>query len=395
MRFTDDHGCLLGLLDAASRGYPAAMGFFSPMGDADLRPAVYAPESAYADAALSAIAALFSEDVDPLMSERLALRAFSLSPACLEPREGILVADYTSGPSASVADQEASFLAGILASVARRSGPRVLIADGTGSEGAALSEAIVGIHDLRLALLYPEGQSAGGVKGQRLARDGGQVSLIAVRGDRGAVDRLIREAAGEGIAGMGATAAGPANPARFAARIVSLAATFAILRKGTAGDFFMGVRGGDGLGLAACLWAWRLGLPITGIVMSASEKGVLGLEPSGRCLVERFDAERPGVIRSLTLLQGVDREAALASRAALAAEGGPALDLASALSLVAAERALDAGLGGHARIVVPMGGNPSWDEGGESAGPRGGLRDARVDADIAPSLGELERALTA
>jgi hypothetical protein len=194
---------------------------------------------------------------------------------------------------------------------------------------------------------------------------------------------------------MAATAAGLANPARFAARIVSLAATFAILRKGTAGDFFMGVRGGDGLGLAACLWAWRLGLPLTGIVMSVSEKGVLGLEPSGRCLVERFDAERPGVIRSLTLLQGVDREAALASRAALAAEGGPALDLASAMALVAAERALDAGLGGHARIVVPTGGNPSWDEGGESAGLRGGLRDARVDADIAPSLRELERALTA
>jgi len=411
MRFTDESGGLLGLVDASARGYPAGPGFFSPMGDSDLRPAVYAPESSYDDAASSAIASLFPEDVDPLMSERLALRAFSLSPPCFERDGGILVADYTGGPSASSVDYEAAFLAGILASVARHTGPLILLADGSGCEGSALSEAVAGIHDLRLALLYPEGRAAGGVKGQRLAREGGQVSLVTVRGDRVAVDGLIREAAGKRLAGMSAAAVGPANPARFAARIVALAAIFAILRKGTAGDLFMGIRGGDGLALAACLWAWRLGLPITGIVLSVSEKGVLGLEPSGRSLVKRFDADRPGVIRSLALLQRVDREAALASRAALASEGGPALDLASAMTLVAAERALEAGLSGHARIVVPMGADPAWDllnAGGvevaevasafradEARGAIPGLRDARVDAEIAPSLSELERALTA
>jgi threonine synthase len=366
------------------------------MGDADLRPAVYAPDSAYGDAASFAIAALFPEDIDPLMCERLAARAFSLSPPCHEQGQGILVANYTTGPSASAADQEAAFLAGILASVARRSGPRILLADGTGSEGAALSEALSGVHDLRLALLYPEGHSAVGVKGQRLAREGGQVSLISVRGDRGAVDRLIRAAAGKSLTGMEATAAGPANPARFAARIVAFAATFALLRKGTSGDLFMGIRGGDGLGLAACLWAWRLGLPITGIILSVSEKGVLGSDPSGRSLVGRFDADRPGVIRSLALLQNIDREAALASCAALSAEGGPELDLASAMTLVAAQRSLDAGLNGHARIVVPMGADAGWDFGeNNGGGVIPGLRDARVDAEIGPSLAELERALTA
>jgi hypothetical protein len=242
-----------------------------------------------------------------------------------------------------------------------------------------------------------------------LAREGGQVSLISLRGDGAAVDRLIREAAGKRVSGMEVTAAGPGNPARFAARIVALAATFAILRKGSAGDLFMGVRAGDGLGLAACLWAWRLGLPITGIVLSLSEKGVLGSAPWGKCLVDRFDAERPGVIRSLALLQSADRETALRSRADLVAKGGPELDLASAISLVAAERALEAGLAGHARIVVPMGADPSWDfvdaVGAEGAGSgsasggsalggmRNGLRDARVDAEIDPSLEALARAL--
>jgi threonine synthase len=383
MRFIDEDGGALGLLDAASRGYPPSAGFYSPAGDSDLRPAIYAPESSYADAASSATAALFAEDVDPFMAERLAARAFSSAPAGFEAGDGILLADYGSGPSASASDPEAGFLAGILMAVARRSGPLALLADGSGTEGAALAEAIAGIRELSLVLLYPEGSSISGINQSRFAREGGQVRLVSVRGDRFSVDRLVRQAAGATMAGSRIVAAGPANPARFAARIVGLAATFAALRKGNAGDLFMGVRAGDGLGLAACLWAWRLGLPISGIVLSVSEKGILGPEPWSKGLVERFDAERPGVIRSLALLQAADRESALERRSAVEAAGGPRLDLASAISLVAAERALEAGLGGHARIIVPVG-----------AEGRGGLRDARADAEIEPSLDQLSRAIS-
>ncbi|MGA2546117.1 MAG: hypothetical protein ABSF43_06195 [Rectinemataceae bacterium] len=393
MQFIDGKDGILGLMDAAARGYPATSGAFAPTGNGDLRPAVYAPEASYTETAASAVAALFPEDFDPLMAARLAARAFAVAPERSEHTEDIVIADFTSGPSGSAADSEAAFLAGILAAVARRSGPRLLLADGTGPEGAALSEAIVGLRDLRLVLLYPADQAASGVRSQRLAREGGQLSLVTVHGDGLAVDRLIREAAGKTVAGMAATAAGPANPARFAARIVALASTFSMLRIGVASDFFMGIGAGDGLGFAACLWAWRLGLPLTGIVLSVGEKGVLELDAAGRDLVDRFDAERPGVIRSLALLQPVDRESALRSRAALEAEGGPALDLASAMTLVAAERSLEAGLRGHARILVPRGADPRWDASATSPGI--GLRDARVDAEIEPTLTALERALTA
>lgn len=403
MRFIDESGESLGLMEASARGYPAAGGAFSPAGEADLRPALYAPEASYAEAAASAIAALFPEDVDPVMAERLAARAFDAAPERTDRGDGILVADYASGPSGSAADAEASMLAGILAVVARRGGPRLLLADGSGCEGAALSEAIAGVTDLRLALLYPQGHAASGIRSQRLAREGGQVSLVNVRGDRASVDRLIRKASGRTLGNAGLTAAGPANPARFVARIVTIAATFSILRKGTAGDLLLGIRAGDGLAFAACLWAWRLGLPLKGIVLSMGAKGVLGLDQAGRALVDRFDAERPGVIRSLALLHPVDRESALLARAALAEEGGPALDIASAMTLVAAEGALDAGLRGHARVVVPRGADPRWDfvstadgaDAYDSGDALPGLLDARADHEIEPSLSALERALTA
>jgi threonine synthase len=414
MRFIDENGVLLGLMDASVRGYPRVAGAFSPAGDADLRPAIYAPEASYAEAATSAIASLFPEEVDPVMADRLAARAFAEVPTRHRHGEDILVTDHASGPSGCASDVETGFLAGVLALTARRSGPRLLLADGTGSEGASLAEAIAGVPGLRLALLYPEGHAASGLRSQRLAREGGQVSLFSVRGDRLAVDRLIREAVGGTIGGMGLVAAGPANPARFAARIVVLAATFSILRKGAAGDFIMGICAGDGLGFAACLWAWRMGLPLKGILLSIGTMGVLGLDPTGRALIDCFDAERPGVIRSLTLLQPVDCESALRSGAAFEEEGGPALDVASSMTLVAAERALDAGLRGHARIVVPRCADPRWDVVSETDTAGGtdaaivtcgagsstraaglGLRDARVDAEIEPRLADLERALTA
>ena len=112
-------------------------------------------------------------------------------------------------------------------------------------------------------------------------------------------------------------------------------------------------------------------------------------------MVERFDAEYPGVIRSLALLHPVDREAAIRYRDELCTTGGPKIDLASAMTLAASESALDAGLRGHARIIVPWGASLAWDEGLSGSELGAALRDARVDAEIDPDLDELARALTA
>jgi threonine synthase len=393
MRFTDVSGATIGLSEAASLGLPASSGCFAPAGDGDLRPAVYAPEASFSETAAAAVAALFPEDIDPFAADRLSARAFPDCPPRFESDE-LVVVDLATGPSACGLDFEAAFLAGLLLS--RKEGPRLLVADGSGAEGAALSEASAGARGLSLVLLYPEGAPARGVKAQRLTREGGNVRLVGVGADRAAIQALVREAASKGIAGQGVTAAGPYNPARFAARLILLVATFSCVRRRIASDLFIGVRGGDGLGFAACLWAWRLGLPLPGIVLSVSEKGVLGIDPSGKELVDRFDAERPGAIRSLTLLQNVDREAALRSRSELSARGGPNLDLASAAGLAAAERSLEAGLRGHARILVPRGADPRWEEPEDlSAEPPVGLSDARFDAEIEPNLAALERALTA
>jgi Threonine synthase len=399
MQFTDERNQAYGILEASVRGYPerdeqadaSRFGVFSPTSDADIRPAIYAPESSFAEVASSVIAALFPEDVDPFMAERLAARAFPLAPAGYPCGDDIILADFTAGPSRSSVDPEAALLAGILAQVARRKGPLLLVANGTGPDGAALAEAIAGLRDLSLALLYPAGREALGVRDQLLSRAGGQTKLVAVRGDRDDVRNLIRNATGAKIGGMSAVPSGPANPGRIAARIVNLAASFAFLRKGAAGDFFIGVRGQRGFDLTACLWAWKVGLPMTGIVLPRDAATILGSDPAGKRLIERFEDEYQLVTRSLVLMHPVDRESAVAARDRLVASGGPEIDLSSAMTLAAAELALDAGLRDHARIIVPWGAAPYWDEGARPDSPPA----IDADAEIAPDLEALSRALTA
>jgi threonine synthase len=404
MRFKNGAGAVLGLVEAAALGRPEGGGGpFLPAGEDDLKPAVYSPESSYSDFAASAISALFPGDVDPMLALRLADRAFPSPPEPFDFDESLTVVDLCSGPSASSADPGAAFLGGILAVEARARGPRLVIADGSGPEGAALAEAMAGIEGLSLALLYPEGSRAAGIRPARLAREGGSTRLIAVRGGRVEVGDLIAACAGGRIDGKAVTIAGPSNPARFAARIIGFAAVFAALSKGATGEIYLGLRSGEGIGLSACLWAWRLGIPLTGAIIplgeadgaSAGIDAAFGGDPDGRALAARFEEGRPGLIRSLVRLHDVDRGSILAARGRLEAAGAPSLDLEAAAVVAAAERVLEQGLRGHAKVLVLSERHPSWSGEGASL-PRtlsGAMLDARPDSEIGPSLGELRSAL--
>jgi hypothetical protein len=404
MRFKNGAGAVLGLVEAAALGRPEGGGGpYLPAGEDDLRPAVYSPESSYSDFAASAISALFPGEVDPMLAHRLADRAFPSPPESFDVDEDLTVVDLCAGPSASSADPGAAFLGGILAVEARTRGPRLVLADGSGPEGAALAEAMAGIEGLSLALLYPEGSPAAGIHLSRLEREGGSTRLISVRGGRDDVRSIIAAAAGRRIGGKAVTIAGPANPARFVARIIGCAAVFAALSKGATGEIYFGLRSGEGIGLAACLWAWRLGIPLTGAIIpmdeadgaSAGTDAAFGDDPDGRALASRFEEGRPGLIRSLVRLHEADRDRILAARGRLEAAGAPPLDLGAAAVVAAAEQVLEQGLRGHAKVLVLSERHPSWSGEGASS-PRalsGATLDARPDSEIGISRGELESAL--
>ncbi len=390
MRFIDGAGREYGLLEAACLGLSRGGDPLAPAGDDDLRPAIYAPESSYSYFAASVLAALFPGDIDPMLSLRLAETAFAEPPPPVPVDEGIAALDLGLGRTGSRVDQDAAFLAAILGQAARKGEPRLVLADGSGPEGAALAEALSGVEGVKALLLYPEGSGPAGLRPALLEREGGSVYVVEVRGGRDRIAGLISAAAGTRLGGCAASPAGPANPARFAARIVEFAAIFASSRSSAAGEFFFGLPEDDGIGLAACLWAWRLGVPLTGAVvprragsrpLDAKDTG----ESAGRRLVALLDDERPGLVRSLVAYREVDPVAAATALDRLRARGERRFEIAGAEILAAAELLLDAGLRGHAKVFALMDRRPEEAEAGAASGQGA----AAPDAVISPNLAEL------
>jgi threonine synthase len=405
MRFKYQAGQSLGLVEAAALGRPAGgEGPYLPTGEDDLSSLIYAPQSTFSDFAASAVSALFPGDIDPMLALRLAEKAFPSAPNAHPLDDNLTILDLATGPSASSADAGTSFLGGILAAEARASGARIVLADGSGPEGAALAEAMSGIEGLSLALLYPRLSRAAGIRPARLERAGGATRLIAVRGGPGEVRALLAAAAGRRFGDRAVTVAGPSNPARLAARIIGCAAIFASLRKGATGEFYLGLRADDGVGLAACLWAWRLGVPLTGAVLplldasgrSTGAEAAFVADPDGRALASRLEEGRPGLIPSLVRLPVVDDGRILEARELLEKAGGPPADRGSTAAIAAATAVLDQGLRGHAKIIVLSERHPCWSEEGGvmPEALRGAMLDARPDEEIDATLEDLEGALT-
>jgi hypothetical protein len=401
MRFIDDAGNDFGLIEASALGCPPERGdLFFPSGEDDLRPTIYAPYSSYTDFAASALVALFPGEIDPMLSIRLAQAAFSGSPLASTLSADVPIIDFadaTRGP----ADPGALMLAGILAPLVKKRGPRILLADGSEAEGPTLAEAAAGVEGLDVVLLYPENSHAVGIRSDLLARKGGFVRIAAVRGGSGEVARLLRSIAGAEIEGKAVTVAGPANPARFAARILVFAAVFAAFRTEAAGEFYFALRASDGLVLAACIWAWRLGVPLTGIVMPA----LIGKDVStpmarfdleSRRFIARLEEERPGLLKSLVVFHDIrSGNVAGGARGENDTDSAAAVDMDTAAAYAAAEQHLRSGLRGHAKIFILDGHGARRRRISKNLGPAGARDSDALDPDytIGPDVSELRAVL--
>ncbi|MGO8695619.1 MAG: hypothetical protein ACLQMF_18310 [Rectinemataceae bacterium] len=395
---TKGTGLARGLSEVAAWGYPGPEGLFALSGEGDVRQAIYSPESSFTETAAILLSTLFMEDIDPLLAARLSEKAFAEAPPILNIEEAIPIVDLAAGPTGSSADYGAGLLAGLLESREKK-GDRSLIVSSPGPWGAALVEAASGIEGLHVLLLCGDDEDIRGVKAQRLFREGGRTILLGLRADRKGRVEFMRGLCGRSIAGYDLAVAGPGNPIEFAARVLLYAATFADLRRGASGELFVALPAESSLALASGLWAWRLGLPLTGLLLPHADRPAKEQTPEFGELVARFGSERSGLLGSILSGQDVAEDEAFAARDGLAARGGPALDRASALALAAAKRRLVPDLMGHAHFIVARHyhpfweSTPAWNTSEKPAGVAAALADARLDATIDPDSAQLEKVL--
>ena len=398
-------GQALPFREAVLRGYPADGGLFMPAGEADLRYAVYSPAASFQETIALAAGALFPEELDPLKAAAVADLAFAFEPSAFAYGEDLLVLGLARGPSASAADYGAAFAAAVVGDLLASPDGAVAVAAAEGRDAAALAAAFAGPRGqasrrgaASLVLLCPEE----GLRGLPPSSRGGVV-LLGVRGGPEAARFLERKASGGRLGAASLVPLGAGTPARLAGRALLLVGIFALARRGLSGDLLVSAPPSDGFGLATGLWAWSWGLPVSAFVVARPPSAPrlpgdslagFGLDREAEELLSPFARDCP--LGSLALRVDVEAGAARKEAAAFAASGGPGLDSGSALGLAAARRALDAGFGGHARIVVPRFADPSWDAShpGAAGGKADGAELLEPDALVEPDLDSLVQALS-
>lgn len=397
MKFASSKGGeSLPFIQASLRGYPEAGGVFIPSDEPDIRASVYAPSSGFEDTLSLSLAELLADELDPLSILDLASSCYSREPGHHPVDEDILVLDLGQGPSASSADYAASFSAALFSRILKPHD--IVIAAAEGREASALAQAFASAaRGLSLVLLKPAGAPSFRIPDGCRACSGGQTLIVEV--DAGILEcrELERRAALSGFGERRISPCGNMTPVWLLGRSLLLVGLFSMARHGLAGDLIVTAPPSDLLGLVTGLWAWSWGLPVSSFLVprrpgeagSGSIPGLPGgsggsVESPGAEFLESFGREYP--LASLIVGSEVDPATEMASRVL---PDGLVLDKASAFALAAAKSALEAGLSGHARIVVPRFSDPSWDLPFPAA--TGSL--PGFDARIAPSLEELFRAL--
>ena len=134
MRFIDENGALLGLIEASRAAIPLRLASSRPRATPTSGRRSTPPRPPIPEAAASTIASLFSEDVDPVMADRLASAPSPKPPpAASEARTSswrTIVGSLGSSPTPKRPSSPA------FSRSPRRGGPRLLLADGSGSEGS-------------------------------------------------------------------------------------------------------------------------------------------------------------------------------------------------------------------------------------------------------------------
>ncbi len=337
---------------AASLGYPDQGGLFAPVGDADLRLIVYGPELSFSETAGLAAATLFPEDLDPMAALELSSKAFSEDPPTSPLGEDLFGMDLCCGPTRCDSDYSSRFVAALFDGRVDLHG-KVALASVSGRELSSLVAAFASPQLPFVALCGEDGLA--GLDPRLLARNGGSIHLAAVRGGPAAAEKLERGSAGLMIGPRQILPLGAGTPARFCGRALLLVSMLIKARRGIAGELYLAVPPDDAEAVATALWVWRWGLPFTGLIIPEPERGLLegsrrNADDSRTGLYERFIVEHPS---SSLLLRVPVSGSDLERLGSLPSPWDDSDDYLTRHALAASRLALDSGLDGHARIVLP------------------------------------------
>jgi len=229
-------------------------------------------------------AALLRDEFSPVITERIAAKAFhGLSPELRQLDEHMWSLELYHGPTGCHKDFALLWFASALEHIcAIQDRTATVLAATGGMTGRSMASAFAGKRGLKAVLVFPKG-AATGIDPAALAVNGGNVWPVEIEGTLGDAQRLVREiyADRDLVAESGLTLANTMNIGRLLPHVFSYMYAFTRLRKRVGGDIFYAVPSGNYGNLVAGLYSWKFSLPVNGFLTDATPS--LSCDASGKC----------------------------------------------------------------------------------------------------------------
>lgn len=266
---------------------PCDGGLFVPAQFPDLRRWIlYTNEKTpFASIAGSLTSACINDEFSPIVCETIASKAFPFNPELKKLDENFYLLDLTKGPTGSHSDFEISYLVNSLETMFALNGGEATFLDvTTGEIGVSLTKAIRGKKHLKAILVYPKG-CARGLEEEDFIWNGGNIYPVEFVGDVENCRTLVREIFADSafVKENHLTVANSANIGRLMPKMFFYPFAFSRLKEKVSSNIYYAMDSENFSGLVAGLYAWKLALPMGGLITPMTTELTLDIE--GNCEV--------------------------------------------------------------------------------------------------------------
>ena len=294
---------------------PGDGGLYVPAHEENLRPWIlYMDEkTSFSSIAGTLTSALLKEEFSPVVSERIAAKAFSgYSPELRQLDDRLYSLELFHGPTGCHKDFGLLWLASALEHILTMEDQNAIVLAATaGVTGRSMAASFAGKKRLKMILVYPKGTLVGLDPGV-LAWNGGNIWPVEIDGTMADAQNLVRSVYAERdlVSRYGLTLANTMNIGRLLPQVFFYMYAFTRLRKKVRGDIFYAVPSGNYGNLVAGLYAWKFSLPVNGFITDATPS--LSCDATGRCLcadsavpLEKRSAADPAIPSNIERLEQV------------------------------------------------------------------------------------------
>ncbi len=267
---------------------PPDGGMYVPANEEDLKPWIlYMNETtSFEGVAGTLTSALLKEELSPVVSERIAAKAFPFSPRLKKLSSRLYSLELYHGPTGADGDFGISYLASCLEHILIMQDRDAVIISAVSDDtpGVCVAAALRDKKRLKAILLYPKGTMKG-LEERDFIWNGGNVYPAEVNGPVESCYRMMREiyADRELVSEYGLTLANTVNIGRLLPQTFFYMYAFAQLKKDVSGDIYYAMASHNYGNLVAGLYGWKFSLPVRGFITDSTS--ALGNDAAGRCLL--------------------------------------------------------------------------------------------------------------